>query len=121
MRATYKFLQRIELLLLRGKRRALLSGQLGLTFDLFLLSLEFVLLLLDLCLLLFESVDEDGGELIVTDAFNLTLFVAVRKQWFHFFDLFRSQAEVVHTAFAPGKADRTESVDDTESAGEGLN
>ena len=73
MRSAHQLLQSIEFPLLRRERRALLSRLLFLTLELFLLPF-------DLRLLFFERVDEDGGELIVFDAFDLAVRVAECQQ-----------------------------------------
>src|SRR5207302_6356820 len=86
-RSAYKFLQSVQLLLLP-------NSQCLLTFNQFSL-------LLNLCLLLFESVDENGRELIVLDAFDLTLRIAEREQRLDLLNLLSSQTNVVRPVLFP--------------------
>src|SRR5260370_26718748 len=78
----------------------------------------FLLLLFDLCLLFLDGVDEDGGKLIVLDALDLAFVVAEREQRFDLLNFFRAQANVSDTALLPGEGDRTQTIDDVQSAGE---
>ena len=122
MRTADELLQCVELLLL-PPRNCLRSFHLFLlSQDLLLLSrcqrlrsLELVLLLLNLGLLFFEGVDEDGGELIVFDAFDLAFRVAEGQQRLDLLDFFSAEADVFHAVLFPLEQDRAQTIDDVES------
>jgi hypothetical protein len=94
MSAAHQLLQSNEFPLLRRERRAFLAR-------LVFLKLELFLLLFDLYLLLFESVDEDGRKLIVFDAFDLALCVAEGQPRLDLLDFFSAKADVLHTVLLP--------------------
>ena len=109
MPTTDQLLQGVELLLLLLNLSLLL-------FDQLLLLLDLCVLLLKLRLLLFESVNEDGGELIVFDAFDLAFRVAKGEQWLDLLNFFGGEADVFHTVLLPLERDRAQAIDDLESA-----
>ena len=84
--------------------------------DLILLHFDLRLLLLDLSLLFFECVDEDGAEAIVLDAFDLTFLVAGDEQWLDLGDLLGDQAEVMRAAVFPVEGHRPQAVDEIQAA-----
>jgi len=65
----------------------------------------------DLCLLLFESVNEDRAQAIVFDAFDLAFLVAGDEQWLGRGDLLGDQAEVVRLAIFPVEGYRAQAID----------
>ena len=85
------------------------------TGNLFLLLLNQRLLLFDLRLLFLDGVDEDGGELIVFDAFNLVVLVFESEQRLDLCHLFRDQADGRLLTSLPVEADRLETIDDLQT------
>ena len=91
-----------------------------------LLSLEFALqvcnlplLLIDLLLLFFKSVDEDNVDAVIFDAFDLALLVVGDQEGINLLDIFRAETQVTQAAVFPGEADRTKPIDDTQAAAVG--
>ena len=56
--------------------------------------LDLLLLFANLLLLFFEGVDEDGGELIVLDAFDIAFRVAKRQQRLDLFHFLSAESDV---------------------------
>ena len=83
-----------------------LTNQLLQSFNQTLLLFEQDLLLLNCALLLVDSVDQNGGHLLVLDAFHFTLWVVMDEERVNFFDLFGAKAQVVPAACAPVESDR---------------
>ena len=77
-----------------------------------------ILLPLDLCLLLFESVDEDRAQTIVLDAFDLTIPVARHQQWLNLGYIFSAEPEVAALVALPFESDRLQTLNQIEAAGE---
>lgn len=69
-------------------------------------------MLCDLRLLFPIGVDEDCGQLIVLDAFDLPLFVPKREQRLGLLHFLRAQTDVTCAAVLPGKDYRAQSVND---------
>src|SRR5437763_32096 len=89
-------------------------------FNLALLLTDLLLLLFDERLLLFEGVDENGRELIVSDPFNLPLSISKGEQRLDLLHFFCGQADVAPAVSLPGKANRAQAVDDLHAADERL-
>ena len=87
---------------------------------LLLLFFDQLVLFCDLCLLLFESVDEEDAQAVVLNAFDLSGGVVGNEQRTDFLDIFRAKADVFHAAVFPGERNRTQAIDKIQSVAERL-
>lgn len=78
------------------------------------------LLLLDLRLLFFESVNENGGKAVILNPFDFTPLIMCDKQWLDGSNVFRSKAQVSKVIAFPTKGERFETIDNGESTSECL-
>src|SRR5262249_10786922 len=87
-------------------------------FDPRFLGRDLRLLFFDLCLLLFNSVDEDGGHLIVFDAFNLVPLGAESQPRLDSVHLSRQQTDIGRAAVFPVERDWAQASDQRETGEE---
>ena len=70
----------------------------------------------DLLLLLLESIDQNGGDAIVLDAFDQPLRVVGDEERLDLLDLFCAEAKVADSAVLPGEAYGLQAVDKRQAA-----
>src|ERR1700686_2127234 len=71
--------------------------------------------LLNLALLLFDSIDKCDAEAIILDAFDLAFLVAKSEQRLDLGNIFGAKAHVARAALLPGETNRPQSVDDVQA------
>ena len=83
--------------------------------DKFLQFINQLALLIELCLLLFDSVVEHDGQAFILYSFDRTLRVVSSQQRLDCGNLLGDQAEIAHSILFPGKSDRAQTLDEFEA------